>query len=237
MKMVLLGGDFHGGENHEEQKYTSKNLKNIDISAINYNIILGDGGFLWPNDKQSKYWADWFEEKPYITLVLPGNHENYNVIYQDERKVDCSIVGISSDNGGCLYKVNNKIYYFKRNYQYSIENNNLLVLGGAASTDKNRRIPYKDWWPEEELSTIEIKELFENNKGYYDVILSHTCPNNILTQMFSKSFNGDQTRKIYDALMNQCKTKNWYFGHYHIDKSLLIKNINFHCLYNNLNIL
>jgi hypothetical protein len=244
---VILSGDFHGDCCGEAKTLTTKKIESfcllhgIKLPDIHYHIILGDGGALWPNNKESAYWFEWLSMKPFITLVVPGNHEPYPVIYDEQRKVPCAAAGIEGDDNAALYKVYDNVFYFRRNCEYRIEGKKLLVLGGALSTDKDRRKPYKSWWPEELLSPQEEQELISNTKGkIYDAVLSHTAPFSRLPDIFVNrdsadyGYPVDPTTKIYDRLIESVGCKDWYFGHFHRNKDKEINGIYYHCLYKRL---
>ena len=55
-----------------EQSFMNENIEE------NFVIILGDFGVIWNYlgvDKEEKYWLDFLENKPFITLFLDGNHD------------------------------------------------------------------------------------------------------------------------------------------------------------------
>lgn len=41
-------------------------------------IICGDFGGLWADTPAEAYWLDCLEEKPFTTLFVDGNHENFD---------------------------------------------------------------------------------------------------------------------------------------------------------------
>lgn len=38
----------------------------------------GDFGGVWNGSPEENYWLDWLEDKPFTTLFISGNHENYD---------------------------------------------------------------------------------------------------------------------------------------------------------------
>ena len=53
-------------------------------------IICGDFGGIWNYRGETKYehyWLKWLEEKTFITLLVSGNHENFNRLseYPEEK--------------------------------------------------------------------------------------------------------------------------------------------------------
>ena len=49
-----------------------------EMTKDDYVIICGDFG-LWDNSNREKYNLDWLEDKPFTTLFVSGNHENYDI--------------------------------------------------------------------------------------------------------------------------------------------------------------
>jgi hypothetical protein len=77
--MIYLTGDTHG----DLSRLTSANWpKGKSLSKRDYLIILGDFGVLWnpKEDSSSKYWLNWLSKKPWTTLFLDGNHENFDLV-------------------------------------------------------------------------------------------------------------------------------------------------------------
>ncbi|WP_368041519.1 metallophosphoesterase family protein [Bittarella massiliensis (ex Durand et al. 2017)] len=75
--MIFITGDTHGdftrfsSENFPEQKRMNKE---------DFVIICGDFGGLWDGTRKEHYWLDWLENKPFTTLFVSGNHENYDLL-------------------------------------------------------------------------------------------------------------------------------------------------------------
>jgi hypothetical protein len=57
MMSILLSGDFHANSNNELSSITKKTLLkqfgSKAYAAINYHVIRGDGGFLWPKNQRT----------------------------------------------------------------------------------------------------------------------------------------------------------------------------------------
>ena len=77
---IWVTGDIHGDptrfstENFPEQKEMTKD----DIM-----VILGDFGLVWNYEIESKeetYWLNWLDAKPFTTVFIDGNHENFDQI-------------------------------------------------------------------------------------------------------------------------------------------------------------
>ena len=92
--MIFVTGDTHGSEKlgfHSLDGYMPRlNRQNFPeqkemIGDDNYVVICGDFGGVWEinrfnseEPKNEHYGLDWLDSKPFTTLIVPGNHENYD---------------------------------------------------------------------------------------------------------------------------------------------------------------
>ena len=95
--MIYCTGDTHGNWNRfstdifPEQK---------EMTRDDFVIICGDFG-LWADTKEEKYWLDWLNDKPFTTLFIDGNHENFSRLNNE-----FEVVGF---HGGKAHKVRDNI--------------------------------------------------------------------------------------------------------------------------------
>jgi hypothetical protein len=221
--MILLSGDFHANSQNELSIIASKHLKKLFgaqlYKTINYHLILGDAGFLWPhNEKTDRYNLSVLNYRPFPILFLPGNHESiYGHDLSEFEKVD---MGFGHD----VYKIYNNCYYLQRGFIYNIEGLSFLVLGGALSIDKIHRTEGQSWWPQEYWSYQEEHDCLDRIKGQHiDYVVSHTGPNHVNEIFFLNNQNivknkfTDQVALFNDAVDEQIKFKHWFYGHFHED--------------------
>ena len=224
---ILLTGDFHGNALGELQIITQDSLFHKygqDLyGSINYHIILGDGGFFWPNNiEDDKYNFQILSKRNFPILCVLGNHEP---IYGKKRKKEVDI-GI----GAKVYKINDNpfIAYLKRGKVYTIDGIKFLVLGGALSIDKYRRIPDVTWWKNEYWSEQEKNDLFKllETDNSFDCVISHTGPRSINKELFKyhdtyydKSF--DEVPILNEEILNRIHFQQWWCGHWHEDEYLI----------------
>ena len=77
--MIFITGDVHG--EYDLRKFGKEEFTiQSELTKKDYMIICGDFGFLWDESKTEKYWLRWLERKPWTTLWIDGNHENYNLL-------------------------------------------------------------------------------------------------------------------------------------------------------------
>ena len=223
---ILLSGDFHANAESELKsirKNTLMSQYSPEIySEINYHIILGDGGFLWPGNKAGDR-ANYRELalRPFPVLCVIGNHEPM-LGRPDLPEVDIGI-------GEKVILVNKDrpfVAYLKRGKIYSIEGKRFLVLGGALSIDKEYRLPNISWWENEYWTPAEKQSVFSllQKETQVDYVLSHTGPSRINETVFTflrhshqpKFF--DEVGALNERIDGMISCKLWFCGHWHRDK-------------------
>ena len=225
--MIYLTGDTHipidisklNTTNFPEQKQMTRD---------DYVIVLGDFGLLWHEDKDYRHWLKWLREKPFTILWIDGNHENHDWIRS---------LPVETWHGGKIHRIADNIFHLMRGQIFSIEGHYFFTLGGAASTDKAFRKPHVSWWEgevptaKEGMDALETLQRFHATGNTVDYVLTHTCPREIIPQMFP-GMNGtnDPTTALLDAVSHEVvdEMTGWYFGHFHESKT----HWKFHCLYN-----
>lgn len=79
--MIYITGDCH----REFGRFSTKNFpEQKEMTKDDFVIICGDFGGIWDKDKESKeekYYLDWLAGKPFTTLFVDGNHENFDRLY------------------------------------------------------------------------------------------------------------------------------------------------------------
>lgn len=213
--MVFVCGDIHGSLDIEkifewENEY---NLNENDTL-----IILGDFGSVWYGNEKDDEELDWWNDKPYKVCFLDGNHENHIAIN------NYPVVELF---GGHAHQIRDNVYHLMRGEIFTIENNTFFVMGGARSTDRHLRTLYKDWWPEEMPTKQEYDNALDNLEkvGFeVDYVLTH-CTDSHTLWLIDKFFNNDELTKFLNFLKVQyrLKYKHHYFGHYHLDKQIKLK--------------
>ncbi len=162
------------------------------MTKDDYVIICGDFGF-WDNSKEQNYWRNWLEKKPFTTLWVDGNHENYDLL---------STIETNTWNGGKVQFIRSSVIHLMRGQVYEIDGLKIFTFGGARSHDisggildktepdyrrkkrqldrqkKSYRINHVSWWKEEMPSEGEFEEGRQNlEKHNWNVnyIITHCC--------------------------------------------------------------
>lgn len=100
-------------------------------------------------------------------------------------------------------------------------------------TGRYFRIRNFSWWKQEIPTENEMQNGLNNlQKANYDVdyVISHCAPTSVQL-LLNSHFKSDVLTDYHQEIQNKLKFKKWFFGHYHIDKSV---NSKFICNYNNI---
>ena len=80
---IWITGDCHGDFN----RFATKNFPQLKgMGRDDYVIITGDHGGVWSGEQVDRHKLDWLEDKPFTTLFVDGNHENFDLLNAEEEK-------------------------------------------------------------------------------------------------------------------------------------------------------
>lgn len=208
--MIYVTGDIHGG--FDIHKLSSKELRSagLRIKKDDYVIVCGDFGLVWDNKPEERNWRKWLDEKPWTTLFVDGNHENFELL---------NTYPVEEWHGGRIHRISEKIVHLMRGNVFSLEGASFFTFGGAASHDKEWRLPGLSWWPEELPSDEELRQANDaltqcNNQ--VDYIISHCAPS-LIQGRLNPTYKTDRLTEYFEYVRETVKFKRWYFGHYHED--------------------
>ena len=231
MNKIIVTGDIHGNP------FQRLNLENFPegktYTKEDYVIILGDFGLVWDDSAMEHSCLDWLENKPWTTLFIDGNHENYDLLNK---------FPIEEWGGGRVQKIRSSVIHLLRGEVYDIGGYKFLAMGGARSHDiqdgvlevgdprikiwkkddfKLFRINHISWWEEEIPNEEERKNALKNlaeNDYKVDYILTHEAPSSDVILMDHLLYHPDEYSKWLEMEIRQkVKYKKWFFGHYHLN--------------------
>jgi len=249
MKLVnrtFVCGDLHGS--NDIVKLSELIFKEQeDLTKDDVVIQLGDFGLIWypfdsDKNEESAYFLNWLVTRPFTTFVIPGNHENYDII---EKLDTCMMFGAEVFYYDSIESFGEgRIYFAKRGEIYTINDKTFWAFGGALSVDKQHRVLGQSYWPRELPSYFEYENGMKNLdmvNWEVDYVVSHTCPANIIPNILdsqSKVFSkvNDPVSEYFFEIYKKLKFKEWHFGHFHKDMKLDFSSTNngiFYVHYNN----
>lgn len=213
--MIFVTGDTHGS-GLDMNKLTLKSFpEQKKLTKNDYVIICGDFGLVWDKSDRQAYYQEELNKKNFTTLWIDGNHENFDLINE---------YPVEEWNGGKVHKISHSIIHLMRGQVFTIEGKTFFTLGGAASIDKENRLPYISWWPEEVPSGAEMREAMANLETHnwkVDYILTHECSRDIAEKLYVHQVDLVTDRglkEFFDLIEDICTYDRWFFGHHHIDK-------------------
>ena len=238
--MIFMTGDCH----REFGRFsTSVFPEQREMTKDDYVIICGDFGGIWDYEKESKeerYWLDWLDKKPYTTLFVSGNHENFD-------RLDA--YPMKEWHGGKVNEIRPSVLHLRRGEIFKINEKTFFTFGGARSHDirdgildsekdkekikewqrdytKLFRINKRTWWQQEMPTEEEMRYGLENLKKYgnkVDYIVTHCGPQHAVSFFSGGVFKGDELTEYFNTICDIVDFQGWFFGHYHENKKILDK--------------
>ncbi len=227
--MIFITGDCHGGFQRFGVKYFPQQRK---LGREDFVIVCGDFGGVWSGSAEENYWLDWLEKKPFSTLFVDGNHENFDML---------GALPEQEWHGGRIQRVREHVLHLTRGQIFEIGGLTWFTMGGASSHDirdgildpaspdfekeywlKRRtgqmfRVKGVSWWPEELPSDDEYQEAMANldKAGWcVDCILTHCAPTSIARKI-DQHYQSDRRTDFLESVRQRCQFSQWFFGHYH----------------------
>lgn len=217
MSKIFITGDIHG--TISVNRLASDGFpEGKELTKDDYVIIAGDFGLIWSGDKEDKYWLKWLNDKPWTTLFIDGNHENFDLL---------DAYPVTEWNGGKVHQIMPSIIHLMRGQMFTINDKKFFTFGGAASIDKEWRTEGKSWWAREMPSYAEYEEgiaTLDKHNWETDYVITHTCSSSTLLTIAERvGFEPkprDQSNDYFEILQQQLKYKHWFFGHFHENMNL-----------------
>ena len=219
--MIYITGDTHGSI--DIGKLSSRNFPiGRSLTKDDYLIICGDFGLVWDGDAEERYLRGWLASKPWTTLFVDGNHENFDMLIEfPERDMFWDKVGVICDG----------VYHLKRGRVYTINGKKFFTIGGATSHDQGFRREFISWWRQEMPNIKEYNTAIGslNNVDWnVDYVITHSAPTSVM-KMLCSDYATDRLTNFLQEVSEKLSFTRWYFGHYHVDIEVSKK---YHALYN-----
>ena len=209
--MIYITGDTHA----DFRRFNTRNFpEQRGITKDDYVIVCGDFG-IWDGSRRENHDMDWLDGKPFTTLFVDGNHENFDLLNR---------YPVTQWHGGRVHIIRPNVIHLMRGQIYGIDGKRIFTFGGGLSIDKSCRTPYISWWPEEEPSTAEMALALDNLAkvgNRVDYIITHACPQSIMRNVLCNIQPMLQMdcvcEKFLDRILDTVSYEMWYCGHYHMD--------------------
>ena len=160
---------------------------------------------------------------PFTIAFADGNHEDFDLI---------ETYPIQDWNGGKVHKISDNIFHMMRGQIFTIVDKIFFVMGGAYSIDKAYRQEGKSWWKQELPTNQDYNTANDSLKKCdysVDYVITHTLPESVIFALgYYPDIHDRELTGYFDWLKGELKFKNWFGGHFHVDKKIG----NIHVLYN-----
>ena len=216
--MLYFTGDTHGekGRFSEEKMPSESKWTKEDVI-----FVCGDFGYIMYDDDGERAYLDELAKKPYTICFCDGNHENFTAL---------NSYPVEIWNGGKIHRIRPNIIHLMRGQIFNIQGKKIFSMGGAYSSDKALKRGQGLHWSEELPNNEEYQEAINNLKNVdfqVDYIISHTAPKEIIHCMGKiPDMHDAELTGFLEWVMYETKFKAWYFGHWHMDKTVygIMKN-------------
>lgn len=249
--MIYVTGDCHAEFNKLNAGFFKEQK---EMTKDDYVIICGDFGGVWADSPSERYWLDWLNGKNFTTLFVCGNHENFDRLYNEFEVVDFhggkahkirdSVYHLM--RGNIFDLCGKKFFAFGGASSHDIDdgildpddfvNDDDFYYERLKWVQQNKmfRINHQSWWKEELPSQEEMEyglQTLEANGNKVDYIISHCAPQEIVSIFSYGTYEPDKLTQYFNQIADKVEFKDWYFGHYHNEMTVLGK---YHMLYDSI---
>lgn len=229
---LFLTGDTHGDFRRflPESFYEQERLTKEDLV-----LVCGDMGGVWYGDCRDDEGLDFLERRPFTTLFVVGNHENYDAL---------GTYPLEDWRGGKIRRIRPSVLLLERGQVFDLNGKRVFTMGGASSHDIQGgilepddplfllkfhtleakgtpfRVNHRSWWKEELPSPEEYLEARRNldKAGWeMDYIITHCAPTSIQNDLLRERSKPDELTDFLEEVRQRCRFRYHFFGHYHGD--------------------
>lgn len=171
--IAAFAGDWHG-----DTGWALKAIGSAQVAGARVVYQVGDFGVWGGQDGASflrKVQAR-LDSLDMLLVVVPGNHENYNVL--DRMPVNGEGFQSRPDI--------DRVWFASRGHVWTHNHAVFAAVGGAGSVDQESRIPGTSWWPQEEITRADIDALYRSMDAAgvdkVNIMLTHEAPAGLVTR-------------------------------------------------------
>ena len=243
-RMIYITGDCH----RDFRRFNTRIFpEQEEMTKDDFVIICGDFGGVWSEggeDSEERYLLKWLQEKPFTTLFVDGNHENFDRLYEE--------YPVKEWHGGNVHEIRPSVLHLMRGQVFELCGKTFFTFGGASSHDvsggildrsdpryqekkkkldhgwKPYRINHLSWWKEELASEEEMEEGRNNLAAHdkrVDFIVTHCCASSVQDAIGEGLFQKDRETEYLEEILQTVQFQKWFFGHYHDNRNVDEKKI------------
>lgn len=207
---VVVAGDWHG-DVRWARGVVEQLPRLLPDEAPRRILQLGDFGFRPGSYAVVRLSAELIAAGAELWFV-DGNHEDWPALHGDTRPCP-----------GGFRQMAERVYWAPRGTRWRWHGRTWLAVGGAVSVDRALRTPNVDWWPDEEVTAAQARQVAAD--GPADVVLAHDCPAKVDLKLdpvpdwygWAKGDlrRSDEHRELLWAVAWETRPRWWIHGHYH----------------------
>jgi hypothetical protein len=239
--MLFITGDTHGNfERFKQEKWPQGDT----LTKDDYVVVLGDFALNLEEKTESfEYWRDWLASRPWTTLWVDGNHENFGWLES---------IAPEEWHGGKVQRcsADGSVLRLMRGQVFDIDFRKIFSMGGtrcgcpcaicscAAMLMKTYGGTETDWLDKAAPSQKDYEEACQNldEAGWkVDYVFTHSVPTDVQDLIFpiwmERCEEKDRemvigvttknsTSELLQSLSHKIDFKHWYAGHYHGDRKI-----------------
>ncbi|TFD94016.1 metallophosphatase family protein [Cryobacterium lactosi] len=216
--LVAVAGDWHGNVGWVQ---TALPFLRRAVPGLKTVLHVGDFGF-WP-ERRGQGFAEtvsyWAKAAGVRVLVTPGNHEWW-------AELDARFAATP----GQPVQIGEQVCMLPRGHRFTLAGRSFASFGGAASLDRDDRVPLKEWWASEVATEDEVTAAIAG--GPAEVLLTHEAvdggPELVERILRGNPLGWDDNALAYSALSRDRVTRVYHalhpqvlaHGHLHVKAEL-----------------
>lgn len=251
---IYFCGDIHG------DPYTTFSYeRNPELKTLTENDIviqLGDFGCIWDkggNSKNDRNKLRFLATKPWTTIVVLGNHENYDEI---EKMPYTEIFGGKCRQGVYMNEKYKNIFFVDFPTIFTIEDKKILCVPKAESHDiwnlldpnepnfkihkkqlnesyQFYRVIGESWWPQEKMNIDEFDSFIDEHYfEHFNYICSHDAPAALFRFPGTNRGCATDGERYMEMMRQNMNFDCWVHGHFHFTGRWPLEDNRMICLYN-----
>jgi 3-oxoacid CoA-transferase subunit A len=225
---TIIRNIYLTGDTHANFKEVAAFCREHETTQEDVMIILGDVGLNFFGGERDRWDKSEAAKIPATFLCVHGNHEIRPERLQGycQQEWQGGRVLAQPEFPTLLFALDGEVY--------DLNGKSAIVIGGAYSYDKPRRLANPDrngkiyWWEDEQPSDEIKRRVEERLSGLdwrVDLVLTHTCPKRYIPR--ESLYNGPDdpgsdtsTEEWLDSIESRLSYDDWYCGHWHIYKNI-----------------
>lgn len=169
---ILVAGDWHGNTDWATHVIgQAEDRLAGETGTVKVILHLGDFG-IWPGAAGEEYLREVRQalvDADALLMFVDGNHEDFSQLARWHG-------GFHPDRGTKWGWP--RLFWLRRGHRWEWHGRTWLALGGGVSLDRAIRTEGVNWWPEEEISDEQEREVVA--AGPADVMVTHDCPSGVM---------------------------------------------------------